>query len=300
MPEQQNDADIFDRSFKKIIGGLSSRALIRFINGLFGSNHPLDSEVRRLNTEQINESLKKRLCDEIVSVEGQKYVIEEQTTVDSNMAIRIFEYGYAEALKDKETLDGVILLPFPRMIVIYLEAGRAAPDVLTVRMKFPDGTGHDFKVKTLKLLDRSVEELAEHGLAALLPFYIIRLRKSAGKAGSDAEFKELALKLKDAIEQNAAEGQLNDEDILTLLERLSRLAEYVGGKYKTVTEVKKMLDTSLMGYGQELALKYKLKYKLEGKLEDARNALNEGLSVEQTARITGIPIDELKKHLVSD
>jgi hypothetical protein len=42
MPKQQNDADIFDRSFKKIIGSLSSRALIRFINGLFGSNHPPD------------------------------------------------------------------------------------------------------------------------------------------------------------------------------------------------------------------------------------------------------------------
>jgi regulator of replication initiation timing len=112
------------------------------------------------------------------------------------------------------------------------------------------------------------------------------------KSRAEAEFKELALKLKDAIELGTVEGQFNDEDIVTLLERLSRLAEYVGGKYKTVTEVKKVLDTSLMGYGQELALKYKL--------EDVRNALNEGLSVEQAARITGIPIDELKKHLVSN
>jgi hypothetical protein len=120
MPEQRNDADIFDRSFKKIMGGISSRALVRFINGLFGSNHPLDSEVTRLNTEQIDENLKKRLCDEIISIAGQKYIIEEQTTGDSNMAIRVFEYGYAEAFKDKETKDGLILLPFPRMIVIYL------------------------------------------------------------------------------------------------------------------------------------------------------------------------------------
>jgi predicted transposase/invertase (TIGR01784 family) len=39
--------------------------------------------------------------------------------------------------------------------------------------------------------------------------------------------------------------------------------------------------------------------KLEGKLEDARNALKEGLSVEQAARITGIPADELIKLLGS-
>jgi predicted transposase/invertase (TIGR01784 family) len=35
----------------------------------------------------------------------------------------------------------------------------------------------------------------------------------------------------------------------------------------------------------------------KGKLEVARNALKEGLSVEQAAQITGIPADELKKHL---
>jgi hypothetical protein len=34
----------------------------------------------------------------------------------------------------------------------------------------------------------------------------------------------------------------------------------------------------------------------ESKLEDARNALKEGLSVEQVARITGVPVDELQKH----
>jgi hypothetical protein len=44
MPKAKTDVDVFDRSFKKIIGALSPKALIGFINGLFGSNHPLDSE----------------------------------------------------------------------------------------------------------------------------------------------------------------------------------------------------------------------------------------------------------------
>jgi predicted transposase/invertase (TIGR01784 family) len=39
------------------------------------------------------------------------------------------------------------------------------------------------------------------------------------------------------------------------------------------------------------------KGKRKGKLEDAQNAVKEGLSVEQAARITGIPADELKKYL---
>jgi hypothetical protein len=54
-----------------------------------------------------------------------------------------------KALKNRTTADAVILLPFPRAIVIYLEAGAATPDELTVRLIFPDGGGHDFTVLNL-------------------------------------------------------------------------------------------------------------------------------------------------------
>jgi hypothetical protein len=308
MPKSPDSTDIFDRSFKQIIGSLSPKALIHFINGLFGVNHPPNSDVKRLNTEQIGKNLKKLQPDEIVSIEGCAYIIEEQTIDDANMAIRVFEYGYAQALKDKETMGGVIMLPFPKMVVIYLEASEITPDVLTVRMKFPDGTEHDFNVKALKLLDHTVEELAGRGLTALLPFYIIRLRKEAKRAKTgeeklkvEAGFRELGVELKEAIERGKEEGQFDETDIVTLLERLSGLVNYIGKGYKT-TEVKEMLDTSLMGYGQVLLMRGEKRGerrgKLEGKLETARNALKEGLSMQQIARITGIPADELEKQLM--
>jgi hypothetical protein len=88
--------------------------------------------------------------------------------------------------------------------VIYLEAGSVTPDELTVRLIFPDGGGHDFTVKTVKLLDYGVEELAGRGFTPLLPFYILKPRKAAKRAKTDEEkrkveegFKELGLKLKD-------------------------------------------------------------------------------------------------------
>jgi hypothetical protein len=58
-----------------------------------------------------------------------------------------------QALKDKKTENGVIMLTFPRIIVIYLEAGGATPDELIARIEFPDGTKHDFNVKTVKPLN---------------------------------------------------------------------------------------------------------------------------------------------------
>jgi predicted transposase YdaD len=78
------------------------------------------------------------------------------------------------------------------------------------------------------------------------------------------------------------------------LERLSHIVEYAGEKYKSATEVKEMLDTSLMGYGQVVRMEGEQK----GKLEAARNALKKGLlSMEQIAQMTDIPVDELKNTL---
>jgi hypothetical protein len=252
--------DIFDRSFKQIIGSLSDKALVRFINSLFGTGHPVDSPVARLNTEQIGKNLEKQQPDEVISIGGKIYIIEEQTAPDKNMAIRVFEYGYAQALKDKAIKDGIIVLPFPRMIVIYLEAGNITPDVLKIRLEFPDGTEHDFNVKTLKLLDYGAEELAGKGLVPLLPFYIVRLRKEAKRAKTEEErrrveeaFRELGMKLAKTIEGSARECLLDEADITTLLERLSGMVEYVGKGYRT-TEVKEMIDTSLMGYGKRLLM----------------------------------------------
>ncbi|MDR0638209.1 MAG: hypothetical protein LBG27_04785 [Spirochaetaceae bacterium] len=95
-----------DRSFKQIISSLSAKAMICFINGLFGCDYPLNSEVKHLNAEQISPGLKKRQPDEVVSVAGHTYIIEEQTADGTNMAIRVFEYGYAQAFREKETKRG--------------------------------------------------------------------------------------------------------------------------------------------------------------------------------------------------
>ena len=61
-------------------------------------------------------------------------------------------------------------------------------------------------------------------------------------------FKEPGFKLKEAIERGVYKGRFTEGNIVTLLERLSRLVVYVGREYKT-TEVKKMLSDSIKGYG---------------------------------------------------
>jgi hypothetical protein len=124
-----------------------------------------------------------------------------------------------------------------------------------------------------------VEELAGKGFAPLLPFYIIKLRKEAKRAKTEEErrqvedaFRELGIKLAKTIESSAPEWLLDESDITTLLERLSGMTEYVGKGYRT-TEVKEMIDTSLMGYGKVLLMEGEKKGEKKGEQRKAAEIL---------------------------
>ena len=53
---------IYDRIFKRMFT-LSNKAVINAINGLFGKNHPLDSEVQYANREMTKKDLAHRFAD---------------------------------------------------------------------------------------------------------------------------------------------------------------------------------------------------------------------------------------------
>jgi hypothetical protein len=136
----------------------------------------------------------------------------------------------------------------------------------------------------LKLLDYEVEALTAKGFVPLLPFYIVKLRREAKRAaqqGTEEErrrveegFKELGFKLAEAIESSVCEWPLEKADITTLLERLSGMVEYVERGYRT-TEVKEMINTSLMGYGKVLLMEGEQKGR-----QEILNLIKAGCSVE--------------------
>jgi PII-like signaling protein len=244
--------------------------MIRFINGLFHTQHPLDSPVIHWSTEYIRSNLEKRQVDEVVSIAGHTYLIEAQTADDANMAIRVFEYSYAQALKNKHIHAGRIILPFPRAAVIYLEGGKALPGEWEIQVVFPPDNPHSFKIPTVKLLEYSITGMVEEGLAVLLPFYMLKLRKAVRQVKStterqevEAAFREVGLEVKAAIEGCGEREGYSNENIVTLLERLEVLIQYIGRGYN-ILEVMTMVKESLMGYGKRLALDAEQKGLQEG------------------------------------
>jgi hypothetical protein len=60
---------IFDLILKQLMR-LSNVAIVQFINGLFETNHSLDSTVEYPNTETVSRKLRKLLSDTVVIING--------------------------------------------------------------------------------------------------------------------------------------------------------------------------------------------------------------------------------------
>ena len=218
---------IFDLILKRLLR-LSNVAVIQFINGLFDTDHPLDGMVEYPNTESVSSKLKQLLSDMIVIINGRHaYHVEAEIGHDENIALRVFEYGFAEGLRTKTISGGgqKISVKFPNARIIYWETTASMPDEATLSLEFSDGGSYDYVVKTFKFLNYGINELEEKKLAILLPFYVLKLRKrvvsardSKRRAELYAEMKAMLDELMAAEERAVNVGLLNVTDGRVVLE----------------------------------------------------------------------------------
>jgi len=226
---ERTTAALFDLTFKNLIK-LSSPAIVRFINGLFGTDYPPDSTVDYPSTESVSNKLKKLMSDTIIVINGKHvyHVEAEISDEDENMAVRVFEYGYAEGLRTKAIEDDMVIIKFPNAKVIFWETTSKAPDMMTLRLMFPDGNHFDYEVQTFKFLEHSIFELEERKMAILLPFYVLKLRKQIKAAKSSEKLRELSLEMQQILNEltEAAERCVKADvicktDMWTIHERIN-------------------------------------------------------------------------------
>ncbi|MDR2483102.1 MAG: hypothetical protein LBD08_05660 [Treponema sp.] len=275
QPAEQKSAgsaphQLFDRAFKRAMR-LSSPSVIRFINGAFGTSHPLDAEVEYLSTEHITGSLRQSICDMMLGIGQDKYLTESQIGDDGDMSFRLWNYSYLEGMRNRTTKGHVTEIKLVPAIVIYLEPGPSTPDTLSVKITGMDGTSHTFTYPALKLLDYTVEELEEHGLSILLPFYLLKLRKRVQAAKTEEKRRELAgemkylvEKLTAALERGEQNGKLDKSDTQTLIALMGKLYDNLYKGYPEFEEVHEMVDGMLLTAVDEAELRGKALGKTEG------------------------------------
>ncbi|GHU48948.1 hypothetical protein FACS1894200_06890 [Spirochaetia bacterium] len=228
----------------------------------------LDEELVYLSTETVTDELGRTISDIIIAIGAKLYLIEAQIENDGNMAVRIFQYVYADALKRKKAdEDGGIRITFPVAKVLYWEPTGSTSDKTTLHLKFPSGNTEDYEVESFKYLNYSIAQLEERKMSLLLPFYVLKLRERVKQAKTSEErqrlsqeLKGIALELETIIEQSEKEGILTPDDRRLMQDFMARLTDYLYNKYREFREVRKMMQDTLLTYAEEAALKERKKW----------------------------------------
>jgi len=243
---------IYDRTFKRILT-LSDTAVINLINGLFGTNHSINSKITYNWTEYENKDLKRILADSILTInERDIYHIEAQMTEDEEIVFRVFEYGFGHAYQNRILEKGGETLVFPQPCVIYLDEGRKEKvlDEYTLTLQFKGQGTYSYKVPIVKLQNYSTKELSDKKMVILIPFFLLKLRKKLEKARTKENIEELQKLIEDdimgCIEINEELGNISAEDARNLKHLTWKLYLEIYSKYTELEAfMRKWYDQSL-------------------------------------------------------
>jgi hypothetical protein len=306
---------IYDRILKRVLT-LSSKSVILFINATFGRDFPLDSEITYNWTENVKNNLEKTISDTILTVitinQKEKFHIEVQINNDCTIVLRLFDYGYQDALKYKKVAKDKITLTFPQPKIIFLEHDSATPDEVTLELEFPNQGTFNYRVPAMKFLSYSVEELDKQHMVILLPLYLLKLRREIEKSKKKGSVRQKAAALKSligdeilpVIDKNEKAGNLTHHDVLVISGLLALLYDHLYGNIKEFKEegVSDMVSEKLiLPFEVEIAKAEKAikaaekakKAAEKNALDVAKRLLMKGMAVDDIADATLLPIDKI-------
>jgi hypothetical protein len=153
---------LFDRVFKQLLQ-LSDKAVISFINGLFGAKYPMNSKVDFMNNESVDGKMRRRLRDTVVEINGIPYHIEVETKKNANMVVRMFEYGFEYGVWKKTYENGIRTIELSFARIINLNGTEKTRKFEILRLKNPGKPDYDYEVENFNLLAYSVKQLEKKG-----------------------------------------------------------------------------------------------------------------------------------------
>ena len=188
-------------SYDKIIKNTlakSNAVTIRFINGLFGDDIPLDAPVEWLDKENVDDRYTGIVADFYPRIAGRMYAIEiEQDGSSGDMAVRVFKYTVGGAMLHSTTsTKSELNIAFPQPCVIFLSSTSSTPHELIWNIDFFDGQKVTLKIPAIRLAELSVEEIAKRNLFPIGQFYL-RTFGLLTKGKEDSFFKATQLLLEE-------------------------------------------------------------------------------------------------------
>lgn len=171
--------------------------ILPLIKEVFHKVYPEDAEIKLLATEYVVRRLHKEGCTTINSIYadiavqiGNRdiYHLECQMKQNKEMVLRMLEYdihiglvhGIERPLKDMSA-DSKPEVMMPRSVILYLGYAGDVPAEEVCRIRFADGTSHEYRVPVVKVQDYTPEMIRNKHLNMLIPYLPIRFGKHINK-----------------------------------------------------------------------------------------------------------------------
>lgn len=296
----------YDDVFRTMLNDCSS-LIIPVINEIFSEHYCGDErivfspEIHFVNQQDGEET--KRITDSSFTIIGEKetkFLLECQSTADSSMLVRVFEYAAQIALDQGELENHILRVEIPRSAILFLRSNGETPDKMKIEMKTPGGV-NSFDVPVMKTQRYSIDEIFEKRLLFLIPFYIFT-HESRFKEynlnedkleGLKAEYVEIIKRLDSLLEN----GSISAYTRKTIVEMSGKVVDNLAQKYEYVRKgVKSVMGGKVLEYEAKQILN---EGKTEGRIEQARETAQVlkgmGMSEESIAKAVNVSVEVLKE-----
>lgn len=255
--------------------------ILPVLNELFGEHYTGTEDVvfspneHFLNQQNGKETL--RVTDssfEVISKETKKYHCECQSTADSSLLVRFFEYGAQIALDQGELKGNLLTVTFPHAAVLFLRCKATTPDKMKIRMMTPGGMV-EYDVLVMKVPEYSLESIFKKNLLFLLPFYIFSHEHHLAEYNTNVEkledLKREYKKIVAKLERLTEIGIISTYTKNTIQEMSEKVVEHLAAKYENLKEgVKSVMGGKILEYEAKTILNMGKKEGLEeGQIQGA-------------------------------
>lgn len=270
----------YDDVFRTLLNDCSS-LIIPVINEVFGENYTGDEQIiffpneHFINRQDGDE--KERISDtnfKIAGTEIKNYHWECQSSVDSSMLVRLWEYDTQIALDEGEIKGNVLTVTLPHSAVLFLRCDTTTPDSMKIMIITPGGSV-SYNIPVMKSQLYRIREIFEKRLLFLIPFYIFSHESNLEEYNKDtdslevlkAEYENIAYKLEELLDA----GEISEYTKCTIIDMSNKVLEHIARKYENVREgVKSVMGGKVLDYEAK-------RIKNEGKLEMLFDLVNDNL-----------------------
>ncbi|WP_044974624.1 hypothetical protein [Ruminococcus sp. HUN007] len=318
-PEIKKITTNYDGIAKSLLDSMKDESLVAFINSSFSKDFKKDAKVVRLATETYDEELKQKRCDYFIRIENDLFLIEIQSNGDSEMAMRIFDYGIRGAkIHGSVKNDEIIDLKLPEPVVFFLRKRNNPKEKLSVRISGPhENDSFTYEARVIYLDDYSFKDMIDRSMFPMIPFYMMRYEKKLfdqhtvkDETAILTDLRKCSEQLKEAYRNNRIGREIYKyirDWLVSVFRTIVRKAEEKRTfiDLEEAEEIMQMImDEPIEGYDifqtiRESKMEGRMEGRIEGKIEAqtevALNMLKNNIPDDLILNCSGISTETLEK-----